>query len=467
LSTAVVLGGGFAGVLAAMVLAEHVDDVTLVEGADYPSGPRIRRGLPQAHHSHILVTGGARALEALLPGTVAALAASGAQRRGFSDGTLILSANGWFRRHRTEADLISCSRWLMDLTVRKRALNGSTVSVRERTVALGLVGDAAQVHGVAIRTPQGRVETLRADIVVDATGRRSQAARWLRQLGAPAVDEEKVDSGLAYSTRFYQAPAELAATIPAIMIHPLAEPGRPGRGATLYPIEGGRWVVTLTGTRGGEPPTDDHGFLEFVRSVRSPVITELITAAEPLGGVRPYRNTSNRRRRFERVPLPAGLLVMGDALVAVNPIHSHGMSVAALSVLRLRAELARVGTDPRAVSGLQAAMAEEADTSWQMAIKQDGRYIDDHAGRQPALTPFQRRAQNELNLKLLNSQLLMSEFFRTQALIPSDVPLGAAFLRELATGPERSLTEEEAIAQYPGLSEWWFSERRPGASVAS
>lgn len=44
MTKAVVLGGGFAGVLVAKVLAGHVDEVTVVEGGRYPAAPGSGRG---------------------------------------------------------------------------------------------------------------------------------------------------------------------------------------------------------------------------------------------------------------------------------------------------------------------------------------------------------------------------------------------------------------------------------------
>ena len=46
------------------------------------------------------------------------------------------------------------------------------------------------------------------------------------------------------------------------------------------PIEGGRWIVTLSGTRGGEPATDEDGFLDFARGLRDPVVARLIESAD-------------------------------------------------------------------------------------------------------------------------------------------------------------------------------------------
>jgi 2-polyprenyl-6-methoxyphenol hydroxylase-like FAD-dependent oxidoreductase len=439
---AVVLGGGFAGVLAAAVLAEHVDEVVLVEAGQYPAAPTPRQGLPQAHHSHILVSGGAQALETLLPGTLAALYEHGAHRRGLPSGALILTAEGWFRRQETDAFLVSGTRWLLDHVIRHRVLADGRITLRERTRVLGLAGDGSRISGAVVRRPDDRVETLAADLVVDATGRGSQALRWLADLGVPAIVEDTVDPGLAYATRAYQAPPGSA--VPAVMLHPAAV--RPARGATLFPIEGGRWIVTLTGTRGGEPPTDEAGFTSFAESLRCTLIADLMAAAEPLGGVRAFHGTVNRRRHFERAALPDGFLVLGDGLVAVNPVHSHGMSVAALSALRLADELAERGADPSATSKLQAAVAEVAERSWQMAIAQDRQHAADAEAfvvPQPSRVAMTRR--------VLGSALLMTEFFRAQTLMSEPPPARADLFAELSKSPEPLLTAAEAIAQFPTL----------------
>ncbi|WP_182902193.1 NAD(P)/FAD-dependent oxidoreductase [Microbispora sp. H10830] len=483
MSRAVVLGGGLAGVLAATVLAGHADEVVLIEGDRYPSGPRPRRGLPQSHHSHVLVAGGARALDALLPGTVDALLANGAHLRGLPGDALIYSADGWFRRLHTDAHLISCTRGLLDQVVRRRALGGGDVEVWEDTRALGLTGDEARITGVSVSRRGAPPETVRADLVVDATGRRSQSPRWLAQIGAGDVEEVSVATGLAYATRLYQAPGDLAAAIPAIMLHPGTAKGQPARGATLFPVEDGRWIVTLTGTRGGEPPTDEQGFTAFARSLRHPIVADLMAEATPLGVVRPYRDTVNRRRFFERARLPAGFAVVGDAAVAVNPVHSHGMSVAALGALRLREELARHGLGPSLFAGLQAALAAEAERSWRMAIEQDGERVTERAGEgvteragegvteragegvteragldgAPRREPnaFEREIRARLAQAKLSSPRLAADFFGVQTLISGDTATDRSEIARVLTGrPEPLLTGEEAIGQYPALAAW-------------
>ena len=48
---AVVMGSSVAGLLAARVLTDHFEMVTLVERNSFPDGSDNRKGVPQGHHS--------------------------------------------------------------------------------------------------------------------------------------------------------------------------------------------------------------------------------------------------------------------------------------------------------------------------------------------------------------------------------------------------------------------------------
>jgi 2-polyprenyl-6-methoxyphenol hydroxylase-like FAD-dependent oxidoreductase len=86
------------------------------------------------------------------------------------------------------------------------------------------------------------------------------------------------------------------------------------------------------GAGGEHPPTDDAGFLAFLRSLRDPVIADAVEHAEPTTPVRGHRGTANRRWHFERMPRwPERFVVLGDALCAFNPVYGQGMSVAAVA----------------------------------------------------------------------------------------------------------------------------------------
>ena len=65
---AVVLGASMAGLLAARVLAEFYESVTVVERDELPDAAANRRGVPQGRHAHGLLGRGSLILGDLFPG---------------------------------------------------------------------------------------------------------------------------------------------------------------------------------------------------------------------------------------------------------------------------------------------------------------------------------------------------------------------------------------------------------------
>jgi flavin-dependent dehydrogenase len=214
----------------------------------------------------------------------------------------------------------------------------------------------------------GAQVSLEADLVVDATGRASRLPAWLGSFGLPEVPTESVDSGLAYATRIFRAPSSAASGFPIVNVQANPRDPFPGCTATLLPIEDGKWLVTLSGTRGGEPSTDASSFVAFAQSVRNPVVGELIASAEPLSPVYGSHSTANRRNYFERLKSwPTGLLALGDSVATYNPVYGHGMSIAAQSALVLDSGLSS-GLD---AARIQRNIGKVVDGAWAMATNQD------------------------------------------------------------------------------------------------
>ncbi|UQI44805.1 FAD-dependent monooxygenase [Streptomyces sp. HU2014] len=389
---AVVLGGGMAGLLAAAVLVRHVDEVVVVDRDRMPEGPLPRKGLPQARHAHLLMSGGARAVESLLPGTLDGWVSAGARRLALPTGLVALGPGGWFPRWPGTQYLLACTRDLLDLVVRARVLALPGIVLREGTEAVALLGDVRRVTGVRVRDAgTGAGGTLEADLVVDASGRGSRAARRLTELGLPVVHEETVDSGLVYATRIFQAPPE-SERFPVVSVQADPRRRRPGQGAVLVPVEGGRWLVTTSGTRGGEPSGEAGEFEPFLRALRDPLIADLVARAEPLTDVALTRSTVNRRRFFERLPAPPdGFVALGDALATFNPVYGQGLSVAAQSAVVLRDTLAlRSVRAPGLAPDLQRRVARAASGPWDLATGEDINYPGAIGAPPPAATRLLR-----------------------------------------------------------------------------
>ncbi|MFF5039389.1 FAD-dependent monooxygenase [Streptomyces nigra] len=371
---AVILGGSHTGMLAAQALAGSADRVVVVERDVLPSGPDPRKGLPQSRHVHLLWSGGVRALEELLPGIGADLRAAGARRAPITTDMVALSPRGWFRRWPESHHIVLAGRDLLDATVRSRVLADERIELLDGTEVLDLLGDARAVTGVRLRGRDGRESTLETGLVVDATGRGPSAPRRLAALGLPAPVRREVDSGLAYASRLFLAPEPARDGFPVVNVQADPRAGGPGRAGVLLPIEHGRWLVTLSGTRGGEPGTSDEEFARFAREeLRHPVIGELIERAEPLSGVAFTRTTANRRHYYERMPdWPENLTVLGDALAAYNPVYGHGLSVGAQSALILRETVRRYGWGTAGLARrVQKAVARPVGAAWDLAIGQD------------------------------------------------------------------------------------------------
>ncbi|GAA2445075.1 NAD(P)/FAD-dependent oxidoreductase [Streptomyces macrosporus] len=371
--SAIVCGGSLAGLLAARALADHAR-VTVIESDVLPEGPEHRRGLPQARHVHMLWSGGAQAIEELIPGTTDALKAHGTHYVPIPQDMVALSPRGWFPRWRESHYVLLCSRALLDSVVRRQVLAHPRITVLERTQVLGLVGDARAVTGVRTRT--GEVEEERsADLVVDATGRGSRATVWLKDLGLPAPLQRTIDPGVVYASRVFQAPEKVRNGYPVVNVQADPRADGPGTAGALAPIENGRWLVTLSGTRGGEPTGDPDGFMRFaLNRLRHPIIGQLIANATPLSDVAitRSRSTASRRIYYERARRwPERFVVVGDALSTYNPVYGQGMSVAAQSARALRNTITRHGWKPGLARRLQKAVARPAAAAWDMAAGQD------------------------------------------------------------------------------------------------
>ncbi|MDB1090386.1 FAD-dependent oxidoreductase [Streptomyces sp. ACA25] len=368
---AVVIGGSIAGLLAARVLADHCAHVTVLERDRLPEGAEHRPGVPHSRHTHVLLAGGQRALEELLPGVVTELRQAGAPRVGMPRDMVQWQAGSWYRRTAPTAHLLTPSRPLLEHMVRLRVLSDPRIEVVQGAEAVGLAGDAARITGVVVRERGGAPAAGRvreADLVVDASGRGSKAAGWLAGVGAEPPLEERLDTGLAYTTRLYRArPLGSADCLGYYVV-----PG-PGQvyGAVVLPVEGDRILVTLSGLRGGEPPTDGEGFTRFAGRLPHPFVHDWLAGAEPLSPPHGFRRTADVRRRFEAPGRrPAGFLVTGDALCTVNPIYGQGMTVAALNALALRDALADRHRTPT-TRRVQRALLRAAQQAWDISAGAD------------------------------------------------------------------------------------------------
>ncbi|WP_437679250.1 FAD-dependent oxidoreductase [Sorangium sp. So ce131] len=371
---AVVLGSGIAGLVAARGLAEHFDRVTIVDRDHLPGSPEVRRCVPQGRHLHVLLGAGLDILGALFPGILEEMAAGGALLRDFGEHIAWHHHGVWKVQFASGIPLVQCSRALLEHHVRQRVRALPNVELLEQTTAAGLrlSADGARVAGVYVERPGGGSGELPAELVADASGRGSRAPDWLEAAGYMRPPESKVTIDIAYTSRIYRPPERYRDSPLFCVISP-RPPGQK-RGGFMHSIEGDRWLVSLSGCFGDHPPLDEAGFVEFARTLERPDIHAAIKEAEPLSAPATYRFSADRRRHFERMPrYLEGLVVLGDAACAFDPIYAQGMSVACLGASALARCLREQPTaDLRGLARrFQRELASLTDLPWQLATAED------------------------------------------------------------------------------------------------
>ncbi len=387
---ALVIGGGMTGLFAARVLADYFGRVTVIERDELPDSPRPRKDVPQSRHVHVLLLRGVQILRARFPGLEEELLALGAPPISWLKDTAALSGGGWLPRFDSDLNGYSASRYLLEWLARKHLRRRENIHFRpgHRVIGLAANSDNTGVTG-AVCIADGRQQTLHANLVVDASGRSSRLPRWLEELGYSAPPESTVNADVAYATCWYNIPDGWQTDWKMVLLA-THFPDISG-GAVIQPVEGRRWIVTLVGYAGDHPPTDETGFAEFARRLAGPQVWEAVRAAEPLTGISGYRRTENHWRHYERLKQwPQGLIALGDAVCAFNPVYAQGMTVSALSAEILDSVLSK---DRTAGLGLafQKKLAKMLQTPWQLATSDDFRWAGRNAGDATFLDRFMHR----------------------------------------------------------------------------
>jgi 2-polyprenyl-6-methoxyphenol hydroxylase-like FAD-dependent oxidoreductase len=348
-----VVGSGVVGMGLAMLLAGDGHQVTCIErDAEPPPGDAEaawehwdRRGVNQFRLLHTFLAGFHQVVAGELPQVAARLEADGALQDNIIRGVPDLLTGGW-RDGDERFDVITGRRAMVERSVAAAADDTPGVTVRRGVAVAGLLTGApaarGAIHVTGVRTEAG--EELTADLVVDASGRRSALPTWLAEAGSPPIEEELDDSGFIYYGRHFRSSD---GSLPVALGGALQEYG--SISCLTLAADHGTWGIGLIAR------ADDQA----LRRLRDPVVWERTVRAMPtiahwLDGTPLEDRVIVMAKIEDRIrnlwpggrPIATGVLAVGDAWACTNPSVGRGASIGMLHATVLRDALRVAGEDP-------------------------------------------------------------------------------------------------------------------------
>ena len=353
-----VLGAGMAGLFTALAFAPGEREILILErdpplpegGVEAAFAEWHRRGVGQLRHSHGFLARMRNVIKHRHPALLDQLREAGCHEIGFAD-LMPAALRQTYTPQAGDEDMVilTSRRTSFEFIVRRyvEALAGASIVsdafVRELIVEAE-PGAAMRVLGVS-GEQDGQAREWRADVIIDAQGRLSEAKDQLIAAGA-VIPEESEDCGILYFTRHYR---RIAADPPAARATGTGDLGYIKY--ARFPGDGGCFSITLAVPEVETALRQAVLRPEVFEQVCSlfPGIADWVDSAgaEPISRVFGMGELKSHWRRFVSPERRAilGFFAVGDSLIRTNPLYGRGCSFAAVESEILRAVLDET-TDP-------------------------------------------------------------------------------------------------------------------------
>ena len=372
MSRLLVVGGGIVGSGFALLAAKDGHEVTVLESDAAPPPATAddawdkweRRGVNQFRLLHYFLARFRHIVSAELPEVVDALDASGALRiNPFT--TMPDAMSGGWQPGDERFEAITGRRPMVEAAFARSVAAHPNITLRRGHAVRGLlVDERARDNGVphvaGVVTDDG--EEVRADLVVDAGGRRSALPSWLEAIGARAPIEVKEDCGFVYYGRYFRSGD---GSVPFAFGPPLLH--YESFSTITLPADNGTWGIGVI-TSGRDAPAralaHDDTWERVVRAC--PLVAHWLNGTA-MQSVNVMAKIEDRIRNYvvDGVPVVTGVVAVGDAWACTNPSVGRGATLGLLHAIALRDLLREndLGSDVAEPAAFARRWAEVTDAS--------------------------------------------------------------------------------------------------------
>ncbi|MFI9045963.1 FAD-dependent oxidoreductase [Streptomyces sp. NPDC053427] len=416
---AVVIGGGYAGLVTARVLADHFSEVVVLEQDPLDEHRGTHPHVPQGYHAHAMLAKGAEVLEKFFPGLRTEMQEIGAPVFDYGEHISFLLPAGFAPRHRTGVKIQTFTRDELERRLRDKVLALPEVTFLPSTRCDGLkMSGPGKVNRVLYRTEGAEQLTeLEADLVVNTSGRASALDNWLSEMGLSVPEKRLVKAKITY-TSVNIARSEKSRPEFNIAYQMTFAPHVP-RGGVVLAVERNRWMCSLFGFEEHVPPTENGAYLDFAKSLKNPRLAEQIEGRTGQEPTHRYTNVNNQWRLYHKMKeWPDRLIALGDAVCVFNPVYGQGLTVAAMEADLLHRKLTEHRTLGAGLDGMsrgfQRAVARIVLTPWTLSSNSDLMWNPDH---QPVTARFAHWYNKHLFAVSVRDARVWSRFVRVANMV--------------------------------------------------